>query len=105
MAGDDHAAAVTVRDFGVGLGPGEATLVFNRFWRADPARARTSGGTGLGLADLAARTPTCTAAGCRPGAGPARAPSSGCTLPRGRRRHLAPQPAAAGARRRQEPVT
>ena len=23
--------------------------VFNRFWRADPARARTSGGTGLGL--------------------------------------------------------
>ena len=27
-----------------------AELVFNRFWRADPARARTSGGTGLGLA-------------------------------------------------------
>ena len=25
-------------------------LVFNRFWRADPARARTTGGTGLGLA-------------------------------------------------------
>jgi two-component system sensor histidine kinase MtrB len=24
--------------------------VFNRFWRADPARARTTGGTGLGLA-------------------------------------------------------
>ena len=24
-------------------------MVFNRFWRADPARARTSGGTGLGL--------------------------------------------------------
>ena len=24
-------------------------LVFNRFWRADPARARTTGGTGLGL--------------------------------------------------------
>jgi len=23
--------------------------VFNRFWRADPARARTTGGTGLGL--------------------------------------------------------
>ena len=28
-------------------------MVFNRFWRADPARARTSGGTGLGLVDLA----------------------------------------------------
>jgi two-component system sensor histidine kinase MtrB len=24
--------------------------VFNRFWRADPARARSTGGTGLGLA-------------------------------------------------------
>ena len=24
-------------------------MVFNRFWRADPARARTTGGTGLGL--------------------------------------------------------
>ena len=46
---DDHAAAIAVRDYGVGLAPGEAALVFNRFWRADPARARTSGGTGLGL--------------------------------------------------------
>jgi two-component system, OmpR family, sensor histidine kinase MtrB len=44
------AVAVTVRDAGVGLRPGEAAMVFNRFWRADPARARTTGGTGLGLA-------------------------------------------------------
>jgi two-component system sensor histidine kinase MtrB len=44
------AVAVTVRDQGVGLRPGEAAMVFNRFWRADPARARTTGGTGLGLA-------------------------------------------------------
>jgi two-component system sensor histidine kinase MtrB len=44
------AIAVTVRDYGVGLRPGESGLVFNRFWRADPARARTTGGTGLGLA-------------------------------------------------------
>ncbi|MDN4174996.1 MtrAB system histidine kinase MtrB [Nocardioides sp. SOB77] len=49
VAGDDHAAAIAVRDYGVGLAPGESALVFNRFWRADPARARTSGGTGLGL--------------------------------------------------------
>ena len=49
VAGDDHAAAIAVRDFGIGLAPGESSMVFNRFWRADPARARTSGGTGLGL--------------------------------------------------------
>jgi two-component system, OmpR family, sensor histidine kinase MtrB len=46
---DSAAVAVSVRDFGVGLSPGEEQLVFDRFWRADPARARTSGGTGLGL--------------------------------------------------------
>jgi two-component system sensor histidine kinase MtrB len=46
---DDHAVAVSVRDHGIGLRPGESALVFNRFWRADPARARTTGGTGLGL--------------------------------------------------------
>lgn len=46
---DGQAAALAVRDYGIGLKPGESVLVFNRFWRADPARARTSGGTGLGL--------------------------------------------------------
>jgi two-component system sensor histidine kinase MtrB len=50
VAGNESAVAVTVRDHGVGLRPGESALVFNRFWRADPARARTTGGTGLGLA-------------------------------------------------------
>jgi two-component system, OmpR family, sensor histidine kinase MtrB len=49
-AADSAAVAVSVRDFGVGLRPGEEQLVFDRFWRADPARARSSGGTGLGLA-------------------------------------------------------
>ena len=47
---DDDAVAVTVRDHGVGLRPGEAGLVFNRFWRGDPSRSRLTGGTGLGLA-------------------------------------------------------
>jgi two-component system, OmpR family, sensor histidine kinase MtrB len=47
---DGAAVAVSVRDYGVGLRPGEQQRVFERFWRADPARARTSGGTGLGLA-------------------------------------------------------
>jgi two-component system sensor histidine kinase MtrB len=49
LGSDGQAAAVTVRDHGIGLKPGESVLVFNRFWRADPARARTTGGTGLGL--------------------------------------------------------
>jgi two-component system sensor histidine kinase MtrB len=49
VAADSAAVAVAVRDFGVGLSPGEEQLVFERFWRADPARARTTGGTGLGL--------------------------------------------------------
>jgi two-component system, OmpR family, sensor histidine kinase MtrB len=50
VAADRDAVAVAVRDHGVGIGPGEHQFVFDRFWRADPARARTTGGTGLGLA-------------------------------------------------------
>jgi two-component system sensor histidine kinase MtrB len=50
VAADMNAVAIAVRDHGVGLGPGEEQLVFERFWRADPSRARTTGGTGLGLA-------------------------------------------------------
>jgi two-component system sensor histidine kinase MtrB len=46
---DVRAVAITVRDHGVGFKPGEAQIVFNRFWRADPSRARQTGGTGLGL--------------------------------------------------------
>ncbi|WP_229071979.1 MtrAB system histidine kinase MtrB [Actinoplanes sp. DH11] len=49
MATDEAAVAITVRDHGIGLKPGEERLVFNRFWRADPSRARQTGGTGLGL--------------------------------------------------------
>ncbi len=50
MAADEDTVAVTVRDHGVGLRPGEEKLVFSRFWRSDPSRVRRSGGTGLGLA-------------------------------------------------------
>lgn len=50
IGSNDDAIAVVVKDKGAGLKPGESSLVFNRFWRADPARARTTGGTGLGLA-------------------------------------------------------
>ena len=50
IGANDDAVAVTVRDHGIGLRPGEAGLVFNRFWRGDPSRSRLTGGTGLGLA-------------------------------------------------------
>ena len=45
----DHDVAVGVRDYGIGLDENALTRVFDRFWRADPSRARTRGGTGLGL--------------------------------------------------------
>ncbi|GAA0396159.1 two-component sensor histidine kinase [Acrocarpospora corrugata] len=50
LGADRDAVAVAVRDHGVGLRHGEENMVFDRFWRADPSRARTIGGTGLGLA-------------------------------------------------------
>ncbi len=46
---NQHAVAVGVRDFGLGMDPEDAQRVFDRFWRADPSRQRTIGGTGLGL--------------------------------------------------------
>ena len=45
----EDAIAVAVRDFGIGMAPEQAERVFDRFWRADPARARKTGGSGLGL--------------------------------------------------------
>ena len=40
---------VGVRDFGPGMDSASLSRVFDRFWRADPSRARVRGGTGLGL--------------------------------------------------------
>ncbi len=40
---------VGVRDHGSGIEPSTLSRVFDRFWRADPSRARVRGGTGLGL--------------------------------------------------------
>lgn len=50
IRGDD--VVFTVSDTGVGIAPGELPHVFDRFWRADPARSRTGqrSGAGLGLA-------------------------------------------------------
>jgi signal transduction histidine kinase len=43
-------AWIAVADEGPGIAPKDQPHVFDRFWRADRARARADGGTGLGLA-------------------------------------------------------
>lgn len=52
LADDGATVTLEVRDTGIGIAPGDLPHVFDRFWRADPARTRMgeSAGTGLGLA-------------------------------------------------------
>jgi signal transduction histidine kinase len=52
LAQEDGAVVFTVADTGIGIAPGDLPHIFDRFWRADPARSRTGErpGTGLGLA-------------------------------------------------------
>ncbi|MFN8113522.1 MAG: HAMP domain-containing sensor histidine kinase [Solirubrobacterales bacterium] len=54
VARTDGRAVLTVRDHGSGLPAGGEEAVFERFWRADEARSRETGGAGLGLAVVAA---------------------------------------------------
>ena len=51
LAQEDGSVMFTVADTGIGIAPGDLPHIFDRFWRADPARSRTGDrpGTGLGL--------------------------------------------------------
>jgi two-component system OmpR family sensor kinase len=51
---DGGEAVVSVSDDGPGIAPAVAARIFEPFYRADPSRARTTGGAGLGLAIVAA---------------------------------------------------
>ena len=46
----EPAVVFAVRDSGPGIAPEDVERMFERFWRADRARARETGGSGLGLA-------------------------------------------------------
>jgi two-component system, OmpR family, sensor histidine kinase CiaH len=50
VAGRDGSAVMAVTDTGIGIPPDALGHVFERFYRADDARTRDSGGVGLGLA-------------------------------------------------------
>lgn len=50
LRGEDAHARLVVSDTGIGIAPRDIPHIFDRFYRADPARQRETGGTGLGLA-------------------------------------------------------
>lgn len=56
LAANQRMVVISVRDYGVGMTSEQCSRMFDRFWRADPSRARTTGGTGLGMSIVLADT-------------------------------------------------
>jgi len=46
---NEESVNITVKDTGIGIPQEELSSIFNRFYRVDKARAKETGGSGLGL--------------------------------------------------------